>query len=360
MAKIAPGFIPDKIRYVYANDKEVPVGCEWDISWSDSSDGPKTVKKMVKPTFPIEEGDAKALTTATRWAENSEYDYQNPSKKVIVRESIVDNKPLKNVKVLSLEHRGQGGRAYKALIGDYYVDLREDVLMDTLLKAGVGVDGELKGEYIWAKLGAHMKLVRVGSELHRLILDYQKRKTIKVIGKRALEVGGVYQDLKKNKSIFLGYVQTSIMKSNNPRVYQGFGKTQKAKFEFNFTPIKKAMLFLPVYDHIGDAATNLKNTRTKEKNSYFAIKKSHNFIEKIDEIKIPKDMIEWIRNDKMKYIKDSVLEYVGKKTPRSGWAVCGDFDLESRITYASEFLNMSKFDETPLEPFDVKKLLLFT
>jgi hypothetical protein len=78
------------------------------------------------------------------------------------------NNPITNIRVAGLETRGNGGRAYKVVIDDlYYFDLREDVLLEAMIECGINKGGILNGEYIWVKIRSHMKLIRVGSPLHK-------------------------------------------------------------------------------------------------------------------------------------------------------------------------------------------------
>src|SRR5579885_3656062 len=320
MSKVAVGSIPEKITYVFSDQQEVAVGCEWDISWYDDEDedAPKTVKQKVTPAFPVDSKDDKTMKRAIDWATQDGWDYTTNKRKVKKHDTKeVENQPLNHVKVLSLEERGNGGRAYKALIDNFYVDLREDVLMDTLLQAGVEPGGLLKGEYVWAKMGSQMKLVRVGSELHRLIVEFDSKKDMKPVGKGDLEVGGVYQDRKKNKAIFVGYVNTVVFKSKSDKPsYQRRG--EKVTFDFTHKPIKKAMLFYEVYD-FEKLEKNIKEMKKSERDYSYKIKKSHTYIEKVGSVKIPDDIVEFLRNKAVKEAKEKVLEYTGHREPQKGY-----------------------------------------
>ena len=106
----------------------------------------------------------------------------------------MENKPISGLRVLSLEHRGQGGRAYKVVTPDgFYFDLREDILLDTMKTEGVAPGGILRGQYIWARVGAEMKLVRKGSELFRALLEASERSILSAIPLKQLKVGTVYE-----------------------------------------------------------------------------------------------------------------------------------------------------------------------
>jgi hypothetical protein len=63
----------------------------------------------------------------------------------------VENTP-KKIRVFTLEHRAEGGRAYKVVTEDgYYFDMREGVLLDTLVHCGCEADGTLGGEFVSAR-----------------------------------------------------------------------------------------------------------------------------------------------------------------------------------------------------------------
>lgn len=358
MSKVATGSIPEKISYVFSDEQEVAVGCEWDISWFENEEHQNT-KVKVLPAFPVDSTDDKTMQRAKSWAAQGEWDpntYQHKPATPQIEE--VDNKPIKDVKVLSLEQRGNGGRAYKALIGKYYVDLREDVLMDTLLQAGVAPGGILQGEYVWAKSGSQMKLVRIGSELHRLIAEFESKKDIKPVGKKDLEVGGVYRDRKKNTAIFVGYVNTTVFKKEE---FPTWSERSYKKPTFNFprSEIKKAMLFYEVYDFEG-LDKSVKQMKSKDSDYQFKIKKSHTYIEKIKNVTIPDDLIPYLRNKATKVIKNMILEYTGHKQPKQGYAAADGWTLSEYISYHSEHLNLYPFGGEPVDLFDVKKFLLFS
>lgn len=355
MSKVAVGSIPEKITYVYSTDSEVPVGCAWDISWHDSDDGPKTIKQKVTPSFPVESGDEKSMKRAKDWAEQQYY--QQPKRTAQYTE--VDNKPITNIRLLSLEERGNGGRAYKALIDEkYYVDLREDVMMDSILKVGVDPNGVLRGEYVWAKMGSQMKIVRVGSELHRLVVEFDSKKDIKPVGKGDLEIGGVYQDRKKNRAVFVGYINTVLLKATEKTPDYYAKKDQKAKFDFKATKVKKSMLFyeLASYEKQAESLQKMKVDRSY----YYKIKKSHTYIEKVDQVTIPDGIVEHLRNNANKEAKDYVLEYTEHKNPRKNVQRIDSWYLQEHIEYNASYINMYPTDGTAVEPFDVKKLLLFS
>ena len=351
-SKIIVGTIPDKISYVYSKTKDVNIGCYWDIDfWENSND---TVS--VYPTFPVADGDEKTLERAEKWAKD-QCVVRDPITKNLVSDDTkveiitVDNEPIRNIKVLSLEGRGNGGRAYKVVIDDkYYVDMREDVLVDVMLQVGIKPGGLLNGVFIWAKLGNQLRVVRVGSELHKLLDESDKKKDLPKIKKTDLEIGGVYQNRKGDKGIFLGYVNTIIFKCDDTNIDH---------FTFLHSKIKKAMLFFEPYNHY-DAIKELEKCDIKNQYWYFKIMKTINYIEKIGQVTIDKDYVAMIREHAIKEIKDNILEYTGYKQPKNHWSKINVKCLVSNICYSSVKLNISKYDEPMRDPFNIKKFLLFS
>ena len=137
------GSIPKKVTYIYSQIREI--------------DG-----RFVHPAFISDSDNKKTLETGHNWAEWKGY-YQTEEVKTSTFE--IENNPLNSVQIISLEKRGRGGRAYKVIIevgnAAFYVDLREDVLLDAMLEAGINKKGFLSGKYIWSRVNSDMKLIRI-------------------------------------------------------------------------------------------------------------------------------------------------------------------------------------------------------
>lgn len=364
LTKVVVGSIPEKITYIYSASQEVCVGCQWDID--RSADNTTTVKQIVVPAFPAASNDAKAKKTGIDWVKSHIRPY-NPNTQV--QELEVDNKNITNIQILSLEERGNGGRAYKALVNNFYVDLREDVVLDAMLQVGIQPGGILNGNYLWAKIGSHTKLIREGSELHRLVLDYMGKNAMKTISKKALEVGGVYQDKKKNKAIFLGYVNTiRYVEKKQDHPYQGSypGNYQKyyynnsqATFDYSAQELNKIMLFytFPQYIKYNDHLMSLLDSDV-DKEYHYHFKSTHKYIEKVDQAELPDDLILNLRNAVKQKITKSIVAY-SKNTANNGGSRNKGRVLDWEIIRYSQFLNMYKYGDPKLEPFDGKKYLIF-
>ena len=189
MSKI--GSIPEKLIYIYSK--------------STCIDG-----ELVHPTFIADANKSETIETGVNWAEIKEWDKKNSD--VSVSKLEVNNEPVSKVRISSLEKRGRGGRAYKVIVTlpnkseSFYVDLREDVLMDTILEKGIDKKGILKGDFIWARVNTDMKLIRIGSKLHEEMIQSTKLNSVK-ISKSKLEVGGVYSN-KHHTKVYLGEFTT--------------------------------------------------------------------------------------------------------------------------------------------------------
>jgi hypothetical protein len=179
-------YIPKSITYVHDKPETI------EEYWEDSDVLMKKVK--VAATWPIETG--KALDKAIEWAGGEK----------VAKQVIVDNSPIDNIKVIGLDIRGNGGRAYKVVIDDlYYVDMREDVILDVMFETGIQAGGKLNGTFIWVKYGSQLKLVRVGSELHKEFVEKNERyESFVEIKPKDVEVGGLYEMKSGKIYLYLG------------------------------------------------------------------------------------------------------------------------------------------------------------
>lgn len=222
------GIIPKQITYVSGPQTLMEI----DLGADDTTDKPE--KQLVSPTFVST--TEKTLITARKWIEQKRIREYNPETREYyhdhspVQEQTVDNKPIDNVRIIGLERRGNGGRAYKVLIDDIYlVDLREDVLMDAMNLYGIDPGRKLKGKYIWAKIGSQTKLIMVQGEVEKELqtatdIKEQQRE----IESKDLVVGGIYK-MKSKALIFFGY--DTISKQNAFVEIYGFITKQAKTYE---------------------------------------------------------------------------------------------------------------------------------
>lgn len=340
MLKKAIGTIPEKISYVYSGNENVFIGSYWDYNEYDD----KGLKTNVTPTYPVGSDKDSDLIAAKKWAKN------NRTSKSSIKVDVKNNEPLTKIKIISLDVRSQGGRAYKVIIDDkYYVDMREDVVVEAIISVGVSAGGILNGSYIWVKLGSQMRLVRVDSALYEAINESNKLKELKPIPKDELEIGGIYEDRRGEVAVFLGLVNT--VKYDISDKYFSY-KTKKNN---------KAMLFYECYS-LSKIGTELQKDLKENSLFSFKIHKTHHYLKKIKNISLAKktDYVKVIRDKSRTNIKNSILEYTGHKPAQSGYSRIDQRGLNGDIIFNSELLNMYKCDDTDADVFDPKMYIIFS
>jgi hypothetical protein len=273
---ILQGSIPEKLLIIERDP--IKVGLNWDDLEEDEENGTE-----VRPAFVSDAANAKTVETGRAWAEGGFW-AKNKKKPF---ETEIPNKPRSGYRVVSLEKRSEGGRAWKVISPDgYWFDLREDVLLDTLLESGVKKGGELQGSFIWARVRAEMKLVRVGSRLHAAMVEATSRRTLKKIGLKDLEHGGVYRFRNGQTGVFCGWVSTVTYMVEGDTYYNRT-RTLVKKAE------PKTMLWFRVDAADWKKATNIaKRLRSESQSLYFlTLRSSHTAVEKIGQVKAPYEEI---------------------------------------------------------------------
>ena len=124
------GSIPEKITMVSGPKQIIKV--DWnDFVYEDSKEE-KT--QEVWPAWICDSTKTETIEKARSWAQSKYNNYQSekvPDDKKVITEENLPNEPFTGIKVVGLEYRGEGGRAYKVILPNgYYFDLREDVLLD--------------------------------------------------------------------------------------------------------------------------------------------------------------------------------------------------------------------------------------
>jgi len=148
-----------------------------------------------------------SIETSKRWAES--YGPGKTSKPEVVTQ---DNKVIPHLRAVDLDERGEGGRAWKVLTPEgWYVDLREDVILD-VFKAGCKMskhpDGGLllEGPFQWVKYGTQTRIVLVNSDIYREISESNDLKKLAKIRSTDLVVGGVYVSSSRKVGVYIGKV----------------------------------------------------------------------------------------------------------------------------------------------------------
>jgi hypothetical protein len=168
-------------------------------------------KHKCRPAFVTDADSPKTLETAKAWAAGRRWRRGNgktPDPEVVE----IDNLPTKGFKVIDLEERGEGGRAFKVITPQgWLVDMREDTFMPAVLKRGLAKNGTIPGVFLWVRLGSQMRLVEVHSDLHKRVLKEQAERNAKVkapkLKTKDLVVGGVYGGSVAGTNVYVGRVR---------------------------------------------------------------------------------------------------------------------------------------------------------
>jgi len=118
----------------------------------------------------------------------------------------VPNDPIE-IRLLYLELRMQGGRAYKVVTRTgYCYDLREDPLVDALVNCGgIGQGGWFRAKFVWAG----SSLIPVGGSIYKSHIDSTERKKTAKIPNKDLVPGTIYETDSTAQLLFLGWVHSA-------------------------------------------------------------------------------------------------------------------------------------------------------
>ncbi len=327
MNNLTPNTIPANITYICREIKNKSCGNHWDTNWHwlnflDSIHASESVA--------VDATDKEGLKKAKIWGERSYWDYvkgKNILNKYTIK--IVKNEPISKLQIIDKTIDENQILHYLVLIDDLYVQLDNDSLLDILLHNEIKC-GVINGQFIWAKIGhSNLKLISIDSNLYKAIAYSDSKKGTRSINKSKLEVGGVYQDRRQEKHIFIGNINTTK--------YNRLYANQKHSFEK--IEVTNSMLFQEVKG---------KKYEFNLLDNDFIITTTHKNIEKIAQIDIPKEAISDI---KKLFIKEVKEEIVSQKDNPYGYNL--------RISELSEFINMYEVNSEPVELFDVNKYLIF-
>ena len=330
------GSIPKEICYIFSEEIVVTVGSNWAESEANTID-------CVLDTIPAEPQNNKSILNASQYLKKLYIDHK-------INKKVIPNTPIKNIRFLS--SFWAPSKSFKVLIDNHVVNLKQDILIDTILKEGIAPGGILQGEFIWAKVRGEIQLVKIGSELHKRILNYEDRRKLKPIRKNDFQVGGIYQTKSNYKSVFLGYVNT-VKYGNIKKIIIN----SSASSSFEHKKINKGLFFYDLWDDGDPHRDDMLSALTESTQVFrFSVKISHSFIEKIDEIDVPKDFIKNIRSVAIKFVKNQIVEYSNTK---SNFHKMFPSFLTRVIVHNSPLINMYNHDSSPVEPFNIDKYLAF-
>lgn len=191
------GSVPEQVVVVLQPEKEVTRAYTGE-------------KFKVRPAFIVDANSEKMIASAKRWGSGGSYwnDTRLPPPDVLEN---VDNTPITSLCIIGVEHRGEGGIAYKIITPEgYYVDLREDEFMEAVFEDRIR-GGVITGKYVWSRAGSQMRLVRVWSTKYLERLAAGKRVSKGRIPVRQLVVGHAYRGKTEISyaQVYLGRVKRS-------------------------------------------------------------------------------------------------------------------------------------------------------
>jgi len=144
-----------------------------------------------------------------RWAKR--WNWDEPEDPQVLE---LTNNPF-SVKIVKLEQRTEGGRAYKVIDSENRLfDLREDQVIETIATHGIKPGGEIPGFFVWAIIGSQVKMVIIGGKTYKELVPDT------VTGKPApaaytsskLKVGKVYKQRSGLCCAYVGKVKTPVSK----------------------------------------------------------------------------------------------------------------------------------------------------
>lgn len=298
--KIRSGHIPTNIVYIFGASQQITR--KWDKVEHSEEELEYT---EVMPAFVSDADNSKSISAGKRWAEGTCVTYNHITKqidrKAVVQLAKKENSPITGLKVVGLEYRSEGGRAYKVLTQDgFYFDLCEDVLLDVIKTGGVLPGGFISGEYCWGRIGSEMKLVRIGSELHSALVDATERTILACIPKKKFKVGKIYENKLGDQTIFLGFITTESWKlkwPNNTPIQNLFGKTTTEP-TLKVKPLNRYMLWFEVPASKKGYSTEQIFKKVLDSPEYaynFKLKAAQNVIREVGEIEVPENVVELVR-----------------------------------------------------------------
>jgi len=215
-----------------------------------------------------------------------------------------DNKGFDHVTITELDYRGNGGRAYQAILehegNKFKIDLREKTLMDVILLKGIQAGGKLNGTFCFVKEAAQTNIILEGTKEHEAaVAEREKRETYtKKISNKDLKPGYAYETVSGKSAIFLGFVYTQTLN----------------KYNYDLAKPHKAMLFANCSEEIKSFLTTGKREKYGLYTWTFSVVKSHSYkIEKDKVLDVP-------LSDALQHINKFFQEEYGEALERQRWS----------------------------------------
>lgn len=293
----------------------------------------------VPAAFPVLDGSPSE--TAKYWAGEGykEYRYQNT---------------FDDVRILDLDRRSQGGRAYKIIIKvedghEFICDLREDTLLDVIKNSSIERGGYLLGNFSWVMVGSQCTLVRIGSDIWNEAQKQNVAKAAKKIPNASLKFGHLYMTAGGDLAIFIA------------KVYQ---KTYQVDLNRSSLIPSESTISSLLFCNVNNKedAQNVNDSILSGAKTYlWNFKNNHSF--RIDQGKVlddsltPEIVLQYFRNLRTNNLSEKISELNKRRNgpPRSRSVY--ESDLWYLTTYAKEAstaLSLDELSSTPIALFDQK------
>ncbi len=168
----------------------------------------------VHPTFFFDNASARQKESAESWASNVNWRHPGPHGAVLAK--VRPNTPMTNLWLDNLETRMEGGRAYKVINKDdfTYFDVREDQMLQAILKHGIQPGGKIGGEWVFAMNGTQCKCFLVDSvEYQEVLARVAIQPAVMVKAKtKNLKIGTIYSNKNMDvEFIYVGFLAHNVI-----------------------------------------------------------------------------------------------------------------------------------------------------
>ena len=316
------GYIPPNLIFISRPPETIEN--EWD-------DGGTINTFEAAPTFVAT--NEKTRETGISWAERG---YGSKVKAKVAEEV---NIPFSALQIVSHEKRNEGGGAFKVIADKrWYVDLRTDALLDILVNAAVKEGNVQDCQFIWARVGSHMRIVRIGSAIYDELVKSDAVKAQVVVKQGDLKPGDVLQESNGKREVFLGWVSCLVFKGCMDR--GGYQTTPWTKYTLeSITHLTKQGVYWKHYewdDKEWDGKLSFAAKRDWAVDPRAKVGKRF----KVGAVEVPST---W-----MAKVKAQTAEWFVKLTPQN------EYYYNGQVERASELLTMSPVGEYPLLPAELE------
>jgi len=249
----------------------------------------------VIPVFIVPADSDRFIKTAKKWQTGSSF--------------IIENEPISNLRIVGLDKRIGGGRAYKVIYPpNYLVDLREDVLLDIIYNCGIDIGGKINGDFVWFLNHSQMKLIRTNSQLYNSFKSNYHG--LSIILNKDLKVGSIYCSKTGSPQLFLGFISTLFFTPHwvinrldrTGTIYRSSLKQKKLLLWFSIKELKKASSLIGKFN-------KFISWDTSERFSHRIILSSnHSMVKELDSINLSDDIIYFTRDILRNEIRNSIIE----------------------------------------------------